>query len=716
MSSAQNNLQVGRKLVVRGRACAVLNQIHTDTGERLIQFMADDDHSVFRLSQADFNAAYNEGAVVWSDHLAHAADKLAEFDEPVGAPSSPRYFSRNVRRWFCEQFDACPVSKSDASLMAWASSIAPQCPDQPLACPSPGAIRDWLRSRGMPGKRRPKYMGDRLVPCASPRLAPEIEQSLSTAAEPFWSDRRVTVKDVFATVAVDVHEMNRVRTSRGLPELKRPGLSTIRRRLTRHADYDRTRSRQGAKVAKMFKPLRAGVEPTRILETVIIDSTIVDCHVIDDVNFVPVGRPWLTVAIDVYSRCILAAHLSFTPPSLETAMATLRQVCTEKSSLAAKYPNIPHVWPAFGVPETVLVDNSWEQSGGSFRDACADVGIAVKWAPVKTPEYKGVGERFFKTLNTGCIHKLAGSVPMPPEQLRKHGIDPQADAVLLLSELDELIYHYVVEIYGRNYHSGIRAVPEDAWRRNEKLYGISYASDLRSLNLSLSKLAGTFTLDRAGIQFLDLTYRSDDVFDLLNDLLPLAPKRGKRAGTVDVKVKYWPEDISKISVWNDVRKTYVTLDCTQQLYTRNLSEHLHKKATQFAIDAGLKFSTEVERCEALVAFNAKIRSFVTHRLIGNRRQSQRLLQTEAASVASATARATQDFNERNIVPIETVANRVDARAMKGPVRASAGRGPKKVSRPVITDRPAAETAQDSSLAGTDWIALIDEVESAGADQ
>ena len=178
-----------------------------------------------------------------------------------------------------------------------------------------------------------------------------------------------------------------------------------------------------------------------------------------------------------------------------------------------------------------------------------------------------------------------------------------------------------------------------------------------------------------------------------------------------MKVKYWPEDMSKISVWNDVRKTYVTLDCTQPLYARNLSEHLHKTASAFAEDAGLDFSTELERCEALVTFNAKIKAFVTHRLIGNRRRSQRLLQGQSSTVATASARALEDFQARNLVPIETVANRLDARPMKGPVRAGAKRKTKKVGPSAIVHHDAGQI-DSSAMSGTDWTALLDEAEAA----
>src|SRR5262249_34577128 len=151
--------------------------------------------------------------------------------------------------------------------------------------------------------------------------------------------------------------------------------------------------------ARRFMPLKGSLEAKRILDIAIMDHTVLDCHVVDDEHLITVGRPYLTVAIDVRSRYPLAYVLGYTPPSVETAMACLRRVVRPKQDINERFPDIRGQWAAYGVPRTVLVDNAWEFSGSSFQDACEDCGISIEWAPVRTPEYKGIGERFFRTLN-----------------------------------------------------------------------------------------------------------------------------------------------------------------------------------------------------------------------------------------------------------------------------------------------------------------------------
>jgi transposase InsO family protein len=55
-----------------------------------------------------------------------------------------------------------------------------------------------------------------------------------------------------------------------------------------------------AKATARFVRGSAGV--TRALERVEIDHTLVDTHIVDALDRKPIGRPWLTIAIDVATR------------------------------------------------------------------------------------------------------------------------------------------------------------------------------------------------------------------------------------------------------------------------------------------------------------------------------------------------------------------------------------------------------------------------------
>ena len=99
----------------------------------------------------------------------------------------------------------------------------------------------------------------------------------------------------------------------------------------------------------------------------------------------------------------------------------------------------------------------------------------------------------------------------------------------------------------------------------------------------------------------DLTYNTPEVLGgLLADLLPRQAPRSARPGTARVKVKYHPEDLGQVYVWNEVRRRYDTLSCTQPDYAAGLSEHHHKLIRAYAKAEHLAFQSETERCAARV--------------------------------------------------------------------------------------------------------------------
>ncbi|WP_458249986.1 hypothetical protein [Citrobacter freundii] len=63
---------------------------------------------------------------------------------------------------------------------------------------------------------------------------------------------------------------------------------------------------------------KVGGEPPAVtapLEQVQIDHTVIDLIVVDDRDRQPIGRPYLTLAIDVFTRCVLGMVVTLEAPS-----------------------------------------------------------------------------------------------------------------------------------------------------------------------------------------------------------------------------------------------------------------------------------------------------------------------------------------------------------------------------------------------------------------
>ena len=76
----------------------------------------------------------------------------------------------------------------------------------------------------------------------------------------------------------------------------------------------------------------------------------VDLIIVDDVFRKPIGRPYLTLAIDVYSRCIPGFCLTLDSPSTVSVGLCLTHSVFDKEEWLEKR-GIKTQWPIWGKPE-----------------------------------------------------------------------------------------------------------------------------------------------------------------------------------------------------------------------------------------------------------------------------------------------------------------------------------------------------------------------------
>ena len=72
---------------------------------------------------------------------------------------------------------------------------------------------------------------------------------------------------------------------------------------------------QPSEAAALVDPVRGTYRMDNALEVVQIDHTPVDVIVVDEAHRLPIGRPWLTLAIDVATRVVVGFYVSLEAPS-----------------------------------------------------------------------------------------------------------------------------------------------------------------------------------------------------------------------------------------------------------------------------------------------------------------------------------------------------------------------------------------------------------------
>jgi putative transposase len=131
----------------------------------------------------------------------------------------------------------------------------------------------------------------------------------------------------------------------------------------------------------------SSLAPQRALEVVQIDHTPVDVIVVDRENRQPIGRPWLTLAVDVKTRMITGFHVSLWSPSALSVCLALTHAVLEKTSWLADRELQTLEWPISGLPQVLHVDNAREFHSEALVRGCQEYGIRLDHRPVGRPHF-----------------------------------------------------------------------------------------------------------------------------------------------------------------------------------------------------------------------------------------------------------------------------------------------------------------------------------------
>ena len=287
-----------------------------------------------------------------------------------------------------------------------------------------------------------------------------------------------------------------------------------------------------------------------------IDHTPMDIIVVDEVNRLPISRPYLTLAIDVFSRIVAGLYLSLDPPnSASVALCLANAICAKREYLARL--NVPGSWPVWGKPAMVHVDNAKEFRGMALERGAAQHGIDLQWRPPETPNYGGHIERLVGT-TMRFVHKLPGTTFSNPAQ--RKGYDSEAEAALTLKELEIEVVDFFVNKYHLKVHKGIGVPPLKKWERG--IIGTDEQPGLGLMPLpdDPDRLLIDFmpmsmrTIQRYGIQWDNITYYDPVLDTYINSCDPQDESRKRK-----FIVRRDPRDISCIYFFNPEDGSYTTL-------------------------------------------------------------------------------------------------------------------------------------------------------------
>ncbi len=390
------------------------------------------------------------------------------------------------------------------------------------------------------------------------------------------------------SLLVRINEYNRPPRSSDdkLPVPSRNSLYQLVKKLN---PYEVDSARHGRKYAKAkYRANQQGPRLGHPLERVECDHTRLDLMIVDTERRLPLGRPWLTAMLDIYSRMVHGIYLSFNAPSYLSVMMCLRHAVSTKDYVRERYPEIKNDWPTYGLPELLVIDNGKEFHSRYFKDACLQLGIQYMHAPPKCPWYKGTMERWFGIQNQKLLHELPGTTFS--NIFDRGDYDPQKHAVISFEGILELVHTWIIDIYHQQKHQGVQDIPYRRWSDEITEWQPNLPPSADELNV-LTGCLERRKITNSGIELFNLYYNCPEL-----SLIRLELSKDKKVEKA--QLKYDPNDLSVIRVFNPQAKRYIEVPALNQEYTSGLTLHQHEIIKKYARHSVSKHLDVTALCEA----------------------------------------------------------------------------------------------------------------------
>lgn len=329
-------------------------------------------------------------------------------------------------------------------------------------------------------------------------------------------------------------------------KLRVPARNTIALRIANLDPRITSRRREGQDATRDLQG-GGGTPPTvsEPLEQVQIDHTVIDLIIVDERDRQPIGRPYLTIAIDVFTRCVLGMVVTLEAPSaVSVGLCLAHTVCDKRPWLEEL--SVEMDWPMSGKPKQLYLDNAAEFKSEALRRGCEQHGILLNYRPLGQPHYGGIVERIIGTTMQMIHDELPGTTFSNP--LQRGEYQSEKMAALTLRELERWLA-LAVGTYHGTIHSSLFQPPAAYWADAVARLGVP-AVVTRSTSFLIDFLPVIRrSLTRTGFVIDHIHYYAD----------ALKPWIARRDHLNHFLIRRDPRDISRIWVLDPDGQHYVEI-------------------------------------------------------------------------------------------------------------------------------------------------------------
>jgi hypothetical protein len=309
-------------------------------------------------------------------------------------------------------------------------------------------------------------------------------------------------------------------------EIRPPGEDTVKRFLASRPQHDKLVRAGKIKIwDKEFRPVVRFDLTTYSNERWQIDHTRLDIWI-----RVKVGdhweprEVWCTAALDAESRSIPGFLVSIKHPDAWTTALLIRH---------AVLPKELEGWKNRGLPAVLQPDRGKDFMSHAVATSLGYLGIHLDPDPPYYPNRKGRIERWFLTLDRGCLRILPGH--MDAIGRSRTAAEKHVSTLLTWSQLRAEIENWIVKDYHQRIHSETGRRPTELWEETVRLR-MPECED--ALNNMLLKSDKTRVVQRIGVVF-----RVDNIGGAY-----WAPPLADFCKS-EVRIRYNPEDLDSILVY-----------------------------------------------------------------------------------------------------------------------------------------------------------------------
>lgn len=369
--------------------------------------------------------------------------------------------------------------------------------------------------------------------------------------------------------------------NKGLPA---PSKVAVMARIEEILPEEQAAKREGRNAALDFRSIRGSMPGADTLNAVWqIDHTPADVILVDEQDRIPIGKPWITLVIDVFSRMVVGWYISFDPPgALATGLCISNAILPKDGMLGRLGVDFP--WICQSKPAVIQADNAKEFHGEMLQEAAQEHGFNMKFRKLKKPNYGAHIERLFGTF-AERIHELDGTTFSNTAQ--KGEYKSEKNATMTLVEFERWFANLILGEYHHKKHSALGVSPIQ--RYEEGLYGSDDVPGLGVIRMASNP-------DKLRIDFMPLLRRTIQTYGVVSDFIfyhdPVldkwigAPEPGNKRKAREFIFRYDPRDISYLFFWDPQLREYFRIPYRNTAYPRISTWEL-KAIKSFLKDRGI---------------------------------------------------------------------------------------------------------------------------------